>query len=117
MSYLYENEDISIYNAVNDDYEQAQVIVEDVDKYVQRGAAAHELMQTAGWTLVQEFIAAEEAKYTKYLLNSEDYPQVCRLQAAIKSLKSIDSFLQSCIWEASVATDNHGSGPTQGEDE
>lgn len=119
MNDLYD-EDISVYNPVVNEYESRyqpfKVIVEDIEKYEKRGAACASLLRHDGWRILKEFLDLEQQKWQKYLEDETDPPTLYRLQAAMKSLKSIESFLKSCVWESQIATDNRPVGPNQGED-
>lgn len=117
MNYLYQNEEIEFYDPITDGHNKPQVIVDDVEKYERRGAAVQELLQSAGWELLKEQIDSEILKYQKNLEEVHELPAIYRLQAGIKVLRGIESFLNSCLWEARVATENRESGPNQGDDE
>jgi len=106
MSYLYENEDISVYNPSTDDYDTPKAVSNKSEEIQQRAAAVHQMMQGPGWLILKKYLDECAELHTNNLINSQEMNEVSRLQAAIKVSKSIESFLNSVIWEASVTEDN-----------
>lgn len=117
MDYLYKNEEIQFYDPIENEYTNPTVILEDHEEATRRGAAAQELMRSAGWEIMKEWIDSRLARYQADLEQAHELPVVYRLQAGIRVLRDIESFLTCCVWEAKLATDNQEAGPNQGEHE
>jgi len=116
VSNLYENEDIRLFNPDTGRVEMPERYEGSREDVALRGDAVAQLLKSPGWKILKEYLDSESAAYSNSLITSKEWGQTCRLQAGVKICKSIESFLNSVIWEASMTMDNPEEDPNQGED-
>lgn len=108
MSRLYEDEDINIYDpkyggTSKEHVQDKSASAEWAEAALERGRAAEELLNSAGWKLLEQRIESEVKILSAVLLDSTEPAVIARLQAAIKIYGNFEGFINRYVREGQLA--------------